>query len=251
MIPKIIHYCWLSGDMYPDKIKKCINSWKKITPDYEIMIWDLSCFDINSIVWTKQAYEKKKYAFASDYIRFYALYNYGGIYLDSDVEILRSFNDFLNLNFFCGYEYEGLPEAAIVGSAKGQKWALDCMNWYQNHNFINKDGSFNIKVAPIVLQHNLEKYLETNLIDQGKVMKYRNGSYAIYPYEFFSPNNSFNGKILLTKDSYAIHHFNAEWTNKSFGVRAKKKIHLLLIKVFGRDRYIRIIYKVRKIYKKI
>lgn len=98
MIPKIIHYCWLSGDMYPDKIKKCINSWKKIMPDYEIMIWDLSRFDINSIVWTKQAYEKKKYAFASDYIRFYALYNYGGIYLDSDVEILRSFNDFLNLN---------------------------------------------------------------------------------------------------------------------------------------------------------
>ena len=88
-IPKIIHLCWLSGDPYPEKIQTCIDSWKKNLPDWEIMIWDTNKFDVNSTEWTKQAFAEKKYAFVADYIRFYALYNYGGVYLDSDVEVLK------------------------------------------------------------------------------------------------------------------------------------------------------------------
>lgn len=89
MIPKVIHFCWLSCDKYPSKIRYCINSWKEKLPDYEIRLWDLSRFDIDSSVWCKEAFEMKKYAFAADYIRCYALYKEGGIYLDSDVELLR------------------------------------------------------------------------------------------------------------------------------------------------------------------
>ena len=92
MIPKRIHLCWLSGDPYPAKIGKCLASWKKHLPDYEVVLWDTKRFDLESSPWVKQAFEAKKYAFAADYIRFYALYNYGGIYLDSDVEVLRSFD---------------------------------------------------------------------------------------------------------------------------------------------------------------
>ena len=95
MIPKIIHYCWLSGDPFPDLINKCIDSWHNILSDYEFMLWDTRKIDVNSNLWLKQAYENKKYAFAADYIRFFALYHYGGIYLDADVEVLKDFKSLL------------------------------------------------------------------------------------------------------------------------------------------------------------
>lgn len=251
MIPKIIHYCWLSGDSFPQRIEDCINSWKRFMPDYEIMLWDLTKFDINKIPWTKQAFEKHKYAFASDYIRFYALYNYGGIYLDSDVEVKKPFDELLKLDFFCGYEYEGLPEAAIVGSLSGQLWTKYCMEWYEDKDFVNADGSYNMKVAPIVMQYGLERALNVKLIDRNKVDYYQKGSYAIFPYIFFSPKNSFNGEIETNSKSYTIHHFNADWTKGDKVTKAKKKIHLLLIKILGRQRYINIMYIFRKLNKGI
>ena len=104
MIPKIIHLCWLSGDPYPPKIAKCLETWKKHLADYEIILWDTNRFDLNSSIWVRQAFEKKKYAFAADFIRFYALYHFGGIYLDSDVEVLKSFDDLLDLPYFMGVE---------------------------------------------------------------------------------------------------------------------------------------------------
>ena len=115
MIPKRIHLCWLSGDPYPAKIGKCLASWKKHLPDYEVVLWDTKRFDLESSPWVKQAFEAKKYAFAADYIRFYALYNYGGIYLDSDVEVLRSFDPLLGLPYFAGAETAGTIEAAVLG----------------------------------------------------------------------------------------------------------------------------------------
>lgn len=116
MIPKRIHLCWLSGDPYPQKIQKCIDSWKVHLPDYEIMLWDLKRFDIAQVPWVEQAFRVKKYAFAADYIRLYALYNYGGIYLDSDVEVLKSFDPLLDLPYFVGAENAGTIEAAIIGA---------------------------------------------------------------------------------------------------------------------------------------
>ena len=102
MIPKILHLCWLSGDAYPAKIAKCIDSWKRVLPDYDIILWDTKRFPLSQSQWVREAFEKKKYAFAADYIRFYALYTMGGIYLDSDVEVLKSFDDLLDLPYFMG-----------------------------------------------------------------------------------------------------------------------------------------------------
>jgi len=118
MIPKIIHFCWLSNDEYPKKIKKCVASWRKKLPDYEFILWDTNKFDINSTLWTKQAYETKKYAFAADYIRLHAIYTYGGIYLDTDVEVLKRFDNLLNLPYFIGSQHDHLMEAAVIGAEK-------------------------------------------------------------------------------------------------------------------------------------
>ncbi|MBQ4189828.1 MAG: glycosyl transferase, partial [Bacteroidales bacterium] len=140
MIPKIIHLCWLSGDPYPEKIQYCIDSWKKVLPDYEVMLWDTSRFDVNSIPWTKQAFEAKKYAFVADYIRLYAVYNYGGIYLDSDVEAIRPFDDLLDLPYFVGAEAGlGGIELAAFGAEKGLEWVEYAMHYYEGRNFIKED----------------------------------------------------------------------------------------------------------------
>ena len=105
MIPKVIHYCWLSGDKMPEDTIKCIESWKKIMPEYKLILWDKNKFDINSIVFTQEACEVKKWAFAADYIRIYALYTEGGIYMDTDVYVKKSFDDLLNNDFFTSLEY--------------------------------------------------------------------------------------------------------------------------------------------------
>lgn len=150
MIPKVIHYCWLSGDDFPPLIKKCINTWKIKLPDYEIICWDKSQFDVNSVLWVKEAYEAKKYAFASDYIRFYVLYNYGGIYLDSDVEVIRSFDNLLNNHSFIGYEnVSGLLEPAVIGAEKGTNWCKSAMEYYKNKSFSESTPP----VAPLIINN--------------------------------------------------------------------------------------------------
>ena len=113
MIPKIIHYCWLSNDPIPEKLQEYMKSWKEKLPDYEFKLWNFDCFDINSSQWVKEAFEAKKYAFAADYIRLYAVYNYGGIYMDMDVEVIKSFNPLLNNDYLLGYENQIGIEAGI------------------------------------------------------------------------------------------------------------------------------------------
>ena len=115
-IPKIIHYCWLSENPVPEDMLRYMATWKEHLSDYEFIKWDFNRFDINSSVWVKEAFENKKYAFAADYIRFYALYHMGGIYLDSDVEVLKSFDDLLDLPYFVGAEKAQTPEAAVIGA---------------------------------------------------------------------------------------------------------------------------------------
>lgn len=245
MIPKIIHICWLSGEPYPPNIQKCLDSWKKILPEYRIMLWDTNRFDINRVSWTEQAFGKKKYAAAADYIRFYALYLYGGIYLDSDVEVIKSFDDLLNQKYFFGYEYTGVPEAAVIGAEKGCEWIRICREWYETRDYNDYSDSKSNIIAPLVLQYGYEKYSGIQLIDDGKVRRYKNGS--IYPYTFFSPKNGFTGDIARTDESYTIHHFNSAWLNTtSLGLKIKRGIHMFLIKTLGKNRYNLLLYRHRK-----
>lgn len=231
MIPKIIHLCWLSGDKFPPLIRSCISSIYDKLSDYEIKIWTKENFDINSVIWVKQAFESKKYAFAADYIRFWALYNYGGIYLDSDVEILKSFNDFLNCESFIGFEYLNIPEAAIVGSVKGCIWVKECLDWYNDKSFISKNGEFNKDVVPLLVKIILEKNYNMKIIDNGKIQKL-NGI-NLYPYKYFSPKNYFNGKIKVYKNTICIHRFASAW-----GPNEKRRwtliVHNIIICLLGK-----------------
>lgn len=187
MIPKIIHYCWLSNEPFPKKIQMCIDSWKKVMPDYELKLWNTQTFDIeNSVPYVKEAFANRKWAFVADYIRLYALYTEGGIYLDSDVKVLKCFDRFLHHKFFTSMEYHpfmverdnsladididgyriadryisGIElQAAIMGAEKGYVFVKNVLDWYQDKHFIRPDGSMGLDViAPQIYARIAENY---------------------------------------------------------------------------------------------
>ncbi len=244
MIPKKIHLCWLSGEAYPESIKDCLTSWKKNLPDYEIIVWDQKKADFSNCKWAAQALERKAYAFAADYVRFYALYHDGGIYLDSDVEVIKNFDRLLNRQFFFGFEYMGTPEAAVAGAVKGQDWIKNCMRWYEEHEFVNSDGSENRIIAPLILQRGFEKKYHKKLVDNGNIIRIDGGS--VYPYDYFSPKNVYTGKVKTTKNTYCIHHFNSSWLKKNVRIRISRIIHLFMIAVMGRKNHNLLMYRLHK-----
>ena len=231
MIPKIIHYCWLSGDAYPPDIARFLETWKEHLPDYEFVKWDKEKFDINNMIWVKEAYESKKYAFAADYIRFYALYHNGGIYLDSDVEVLKSFDPFLQHKSFCGHEAMGWLEPAVIGAEKGTVWLKDMMDYYENRHFIKKD-KLDDKVLPIVMHEVLNaKYNMNNKLTEAE----RDAAIELttYPYEYFSPKDHYTAEIHGTENTFAIHHFNNSWVKRTIRFRFSKSVHKYLKLIFG------------------
>lgn len=151
MIPQIIHYCWLSNDPFPPLIKRCLESWHTHLPNYQFILWDTNQIDINSNLWLKQAFENRKYAFAADYIRFYALYHYGGIYLDADVEVFKSFDNLLKEKQFLGEEAGGDIEAAVMGAEKGLDWVKECLDYYKERPFIKNNGDFDMSPVPLLV----------------------------------------------------------------------------------------------------
>ncbi|TNJ46529.1 glycosyl transferase [Tamlana fucoidanivorans] len=233
MIPKIIHFCWLSENKYPRDVKKNLSIWKKQLPDYQFILWDSKKFDVNVTEWTKQAFEVKKYAFAADYIRFYAVYNYGGIYLDTDVEVLKKFDNLLHLPYFIGSQFDNLIEAAIFGAEKKSDWVLDCMKYYENRHFIKENGQMDLKILPEIMQTQIEKRRKliflNNSIEIKNISRFIVNSNIFYvlPFEYFSPKNHQTRKISLTSETYTIHHYNSSWLPLS------SKIRLNLIRLFG------------------
>lgn len=241
MIPKIIHYCWLSNDPYPDKIQMCIESWKKVMPDYELKLWNTENFDIdNSIPYVKEAFANRKWAFVTDYIRMYALYTEGGIYLDSDVKVLKRFDVFLNNKFFTSMEYHpfmverdcslndldkdgnrivdkyisGIElQAAVMGAEKGCGYVKDVLEWYEDKHFVKTDGTLGLDViAPQIYARIAEGYgLKYKDIDQ----KLTDGI-MVYRSEIFAGN-----RREVTPASYAIHYCENSWNERPLFDKAK------------------------------
>lgn len=237
MIPKIVHLCWLSGDPYPPSIAKCLKSWEKYLPDYEVVLWDTKRFDLNSSIWVRQAFEKKKYAFAADYIRFYALYNYGGIYLDSDVEVLKDFDDFLDLPYFVGAEKAQTPEAAIIGAEKGCDWIKQCMDYYQNRFFVKEDGSFDIKKLPEIMVEQIKKLKPLRVLsleDSLNIRKFDMQKEVLeFNDAFFSPKVFDSREVELTPYTYAIHHYQNSWFSPKAKVYYRTRV--FFVKLFGQQ----------------
>lgn len=212
MIPKIIHYCWLSNDPYPDNIQKCIDSWKKYLPDYEIVLWNFDRFPKGKSQWVDQAFDSHRYAFAADYLRLYALYNYGGIYLDSDVEVLKSFDNLLHLPYFIGQENttSGI-EAATMGFEKGHPLIKAMLEFYEGKDFINQDGSYNDEALPYIIRRCIETRYDYHLISNTNEFVNDINKINILPIDWFSPKHWFTKEVCCTENTYSIHHFAASW----------------------------------------
>lgn len=205
-IPKVIHYCWFGGNPLPELVRNCIKSWKKYCPDYEIVEWNESNFDIHSNLFVEQAYQAKKWAFVADYVRLYALYHCGGIYLDSDVEILQPIDRFLSDDAFAGFETKDSPAAIVLGCGKEHPLIKEFMGEYEGRPFIRADGSYDMKpntkiFTELMVQHGIRL--------NGK--KQNVAGFTFYPEVVFSPNNFRRIFYRYSKRSYAVHHILGSW----------------------------------------
>lgn len=225
MIPKIIHYCWLSDDPIPSNLISCMNSWKKILFDYEFVLWNFERFPRGKSSWVDQAFDNKKYAFAADYIRLYALYNYGGIYLDTDVEVLKSLNDLLTRDLMLGLDSAGFLEVASFGAEKGNKLIGLFLKEYENKSFKKRDGTFEITPLPKVISTILKKYGFTvrEMKDKNDFVTDEDVINALSR-EYFGAKSYATGQILCTPNTYTIHHFAGSWLDEqSVWVHDKSK----------------------------
>ncbi len=212
MIPKKIHYCWLSNDPIPEKLQRCIDSWKRILPDYEIIKWDLNRFPLDKNIWVKQAFERKKYAFAADYIRLYALSTEGGIYMDSDVEVLKPFDPLLSLPYFiCKENSPQGVEAAVLGAEAHTPWVDKCLEYYNGKTFINLDNTENKKVLPAIMIDCIKNNFQIRWITSPKEFACSSEVVNILPFDYFSPKSYVTKKINITSNTYSIHHFAGTW----------------------------------------
>jgi mannosyltransferase OCH1-like enzyme len=215
MIPKIIHYCWLSNDPIPENLQTCMNSWKTKLNGYEFTLWNFDRFDINSSIWVKEAFEAKKYAFASDFIRLYAIYNYGGIYLDMDIEVIRPFDDLLNQKYFIAMESEKGFEAAVLGFEKGSPIVKVCLDYYIDRSFYSARDDKNGNMTPlpqIMVQEIKKKYHIINR--ESIVLQNLPDTLEVFSPGYFTAKSFSTGKIYVTKNTYCIHHFVGSWLSK-------------------------------------
>lgn len=196
MIPKIIHYCWLSSDPFPPEIAGWIDTWHRHLPDYELMLWNLERFPLEKSVWVKEAFEAKKYAFAADYIRLHALYEYGGIYLDSDVEVLRPFDELLDRPFLLGFERNGSIEGGIMGAEPHAPWVKACMDHYRDRHFIHEDGTLEMTELPKVLDARLKEF------DMDRSL--------ILPWDYLTACSP-HIEPMVTENTRTVHHFYGSW----------------------------------------
>lgn len=229
-IPKIIHYCWFGRGELPALAKKCIASWERFFPGWEIREWNEDNFDVNAIAYTREAYAAKKYAFVSDYARFKILYEQGGVYFDTDVEVLRPMDEILERGAFMGLERNVPAENSVnpglgLACAPGLGLYKDILNAYHELHFELSPGVYNFKT---VVQYTSEILLRRGLKPKPGIMEI--DGVFIYPTEYFSPKSWETGEIRLTANTYTIHHFAASWhsrreriyywTKRRFGARA-------------------------------
>ena len=242
MIPKKIHYIWFGGNPLPPLVEKCIQSWKKFCPDYEIIRWDESNLNVDKYKFARDAYDAKKFAFASDVFRFDILANEGGIYMDVDVELLKPLDDFLQYDFFTGFEDdEFLCPGLIMGAVKNCKVLEDMIEIY-------KQETFNVeKLKTIcVITTNYFTNEFSDFKSDGTTQHFSN-KISVFSKDYFCPKNYKTGRIKITDNSYSIHHYLASWVKpKSFWGKCKQKIKQFIIIILGEKRIKRMKEKFKK-----
>lgn len=227
MIPKIIHYCWFGGNELSEMTLHCIDSWKKYCPNYEIKLWNEDNFDIHCCSYVEEAYKAQKWAFVADYVRFKVLYEEGGLYFDTDIEVLKSFDELLCHNAFFGFGKTGLT-LPVFGAMKGEKCLLDCLNYYKSCQFVKEDGKFNT----VTIEHIAEKILtdKYGLKMNGK-FQILIDDIVVYPKEYFFSTDWKTGKITRNPKLFVIHYVEGSWLNND--EKEQQKIIRKCVKIFG------------------
>lgn len=208
-IPKIIHYCWFGGEKIPETYLKCMDSWRQYCPDYEIKRWDESNFDVHENRYMYQAYEKKKWAFVSDYARLKIIYDQGGIYLDCDVELVKNLDPLRTNKMYCGFEDQNHVNLGLgFGAVKGHSYLKAMMEFYDSLDFIKADGSINLTPCPAYQSLVIRQF---GIKNQNEYQK--SSEITAYPTEFFSPVSAW-GTGGASENTYSIHHYGASWQAK-------------------------------------
>ena len=221
MIPKTIHYCWFGGNPKPKLAKKCLDSWKKYCPDYEILEWNEGNYDISAApLYVRQAYEAKKWAFVTDYVRLQVVWENGGIYLDTDVELLKGLDDLLENRAYFGFEEDSHINTGIgFGAEKGHPILKDVMEDYREIPFRLEDGSYDELSCP---QRNTAVFLRHGLKQDGS-LQMLGGGIQILPRDYFNPKDWKTGEIRRTVNTLSIHHFSASWYTPEMMRKLKKR----------------------------
>ena len=219
-IPKIIHYCWIGGKPIPEHNKKIMESWKKFCPDYEIKEWNESNYDFTKNRYMREAFENKQWAFAPDYARLDIIYEYGGIYLDVDVELIKPLDNLLDLKGFAGFDqgnhcnfgegFGALPKLPIIKDLR------DC---YDNLYFIKDNGDLNKVASPV---YQTECLLAKGLARTNSIQEI--DGLTIFPAEYFDPKDFYSGKIHLAENTCSIHHYDASWVTEGPGLIRKERL---------------------------
>lgn len=229
MIPKIINYCWFGGSKLPSYVEKCIETWQKYCPEYEIVRWDESNFDINMFEYTKEAYELGKYAFVSDVARLYIIANNGGFYLDTDVELIKSLDSLRNYDAYMGIESgkNNISTGLGFGAVKNHPLVIENLNAYKNRHFI-LNGKPDLTTCVTITKEVLSKHIH-NLSVKNDKQEYSigNSTITILPKDVLCPYDLKTNKLNITDNTVTIHHYKASWKDKPE--------HLLRLKMFLRE----------------
>jgi len=217
MIPKKIHYCWFGGNPLPKSAIKCIDSWKKFFPDYEIIEWNESNFDVNMMIFTKEAYSAKKYAYVSDVARFYILYHEGGLYFDTDVEVINGMDDILERGAFMGIEVqadEGTTSPMVnpglgIGAAAKLPLYAAILQHYQEAHFVDENGD---QISGTVVAHTTDVLKQKGLKPTNAIQQVE--GIWIYPMDYFNPLDDATGVLRKTKNTRSIHWYSKTWVDK-------------------------------------
>lgn len=234
MIPKILHACWFGGKPIPEEAQKYIDTWKKYNPEYEIKIWNEQTFDITSNQYAYEAYQNRKFAFVTDYVRLKVLYDFGGIYMDTDVEVLKPLDDLLQYPAFSGFEGPNRIPTGTMGAEKHNKWIRLLLDYYDDKHFVLEDGNLdlttNVKTItditvanyPIILNNTMQSF----------------DDFVMLPFDYLCAKDLVDGVVKKTKNTYTVHHFAGSWTS------LKKRFIKLLLSVFG-YRFVQFFVKIK------
>lgn len=242
MIPKRIHYCWFGKGEFPEKVKQCMKSWEELLEDYEFFFWNEETFDVSEHEYTNCAYRTGNYAFVSDYVRFWALCKYGGIYVDTDVEVVKSFDSILENQVVMGTDEGGYIEGAFIASEANHPYLLEMLEVYDSLSFLRQDGAPN----KVVVNHWMEMKLKDYGYVKADTFQGLKCGIMLFPSDFFHGKDQMTGELNRTQNTYCIHHHTLLWITKKTGLIRWIRMNVL-IPLLGKNAYEKVAGVIKRI----